>query len=101
MHGMRLIAGSGRSGTTWVLDALATANDLRPVFEPLHPHLSRVGDRYAHRALTAEEQHPDLEEFLAGVCAGRGIPLWTKYRRQGRWLMPPPSQFTTRRDAGR
>jgi len=41
MHGMKLIAGSGRSGTTWVLDALADANDLRPVFEPLHPMVSR------------------------------------------------------------
>src|SRR5262245_53226954 len=101
MRGIRLIAGSGRSGTTWVLDALATANDLRPVFEPLHPYVSPVGNRYAHRALTAEDQHPDLEEFLVGVCAGRRNRLWTKYRRQGRWLLPPPKEFSTRRDASR
>jgi hypothetical protein len=101
MRGIRLIAGSGRSGTTWVLDALATANDLRPVFEPLHPYVSSVGNRFAHRALTAEEQHPELEDFLARVCAGRFIGLWTKYRRQGRWLLPPPQDFWTRRDAGR
>ncbi len=101
MPSMRLIAGSGRSGTTWVLDALAHANGLRPVFEPLHPYVSDIGDRYAHRALTSDEEHPELAQFLAEVCAGRRIALWTKYRRQLRWLLPPPADFSTRRDAGR
>jgi len=101
MRGIRLIAGSGRSGTTWVLDALAAANDLRPVFEPLHPYVSQVGNRFAHRALTAEDPLPELEDFLERVCAGRFIRLWTKYRRQRRWLLPPPRDFSTRRDVGR
>jgi hypothetical protein len=98
---MRFIAGSGRSGTTWVLDALAAANGLRPVFEPLHPYVSEVGNLYAHRALTAEEDHPDLVRFLSDVSSGRTCVFWTKYRRQVRWLFPPPADFSTRRDAGR
>jgi hypothetical protein len=98
---MRLIAGSGRSGTTWVLDALATANGLRPVFEPLHPYVSNVGDRFAHRALAPDDVEPELERFLEMVCAGRSHVLWTKYRRQMRWLFPPPAEFSTKRDAGR
>lgn len=101
MRGMRLIAGSGRSGTTWILDAVATANGLRPVFEPLHPYVSKVGDRYAYRALEAGTRIPELEEFLAATGAGRRLPLWTKYRRQARWLLPPHAEFSTRRHAGR
>jgi hypothetical protein len=101
MRGMRLIAGSGRSGTTWILDSLAAANGLRPVFEPLHPNVSAIGNRYAHGALRASDRCPDLEKFLADVCAGQSIPLWTKYRRQRHWLMPPAAEFSTRQDAGR
>ena len=97
---MRLIAGSGRSGTTWVQDALATANRLRPVFEPLHPYVSELGDRYAHRALAADESHIELRQFLEDVCAGRCNLLWTKYRQQARWLFPPPTEFRSKSDAG-
>lgn len=101
MSGVRLIAGSGRSGTTWVQDALAAANGMRPVFEPLHPYVSAVGNRYAHRALAPDEDHPDLEHFLADVCAGRRNRFWTQYRRQRRWLLPPPEEFWTVDDAAR
>lgn len=101
MHGMRLIAGSGRSGTTWILDSLATANGLRPVFEPLHPNVSDVGNKYAHRALVAGSDHPELERFLVDVCAGRTAAMWTKYRRQRTWLLPPPDRLSSRHDVGR
>lgn len=101
MSGMRVIAGSGRSGTTWVLDALASANSLRPVFEPLHPYLSEVGARYAYRALSANDHHPDLEQFLLDACAGRRIRLWTKYRRQLSRLFPPPGELRTEDAAAR
>ena len=68
---MRLIAGSGRSGTTWVQDALAAANDLRPVFEPLHPAVSEIGARYAYRALSRNDEHPELQRFLQTRWATR------------------------------
>lgn len=93
---MRLIAGSGRSGTTWVQDALADANGLRPIFEPLHPWASDVGARFAHRALSADEDHLELRRFLVDVCAGRHTLLWTRYRGQGRLLFPSPSVFASR-----
>ncbi len=101
MTPIRFIAGSGRSGTTWVQDALASANKLRPIFEPLHPYVTDVGRRYAHRALSADEEHAELKEFLLSVCAGRGPRLWTQYRQQRRWLLPPPAEFSSRQDAGR
>lgn len=96
MPGMRLIAGAGRSGTTWVQDALADANDLRPVFEPLHPWVSDIGAKYAHRALSADEDHPDLRQFMIDVCAGQRDQLWTRYRRQRRLLFPPPGKLASR-----
>jgi hypothetical protein len=98
---MRLIAGSGRSGTTWVQDALATANGLRPIFEPLHPAVSPVGKRYAFRALSPDESHPELRRFLEEACFGRSHLLWTRYRRQRRWLFPPREKLSTVRDAAR
>lgn len=101
MTPIRFIAGSGRSGTTWIQDAIAAANGLRPVFEPLHPYVSKVGHRYAHRALPADEVHADLAAFLVEASRGGGPKLWTRYRQQWRWLIPPASNFSTRNDAGR
>lgn len=93
MSQLRLIAGSGRSGTTWVLDAIAAANGLRPVFEPLNPYASRVGRLYAHRMLRPDSSHPELKRFLDAVFAGQSARLWTKYRRQWRWLVPRKEDF--------
>lgn len=98
---LRFIAGSGRSGTTWVQDALASANRLRPIFEPLHPYVSDMGNRYAHRALTRNDENPELDRFLRDVCAGRSNRFWTQYRQQARWLFPPPAEFQSYNDLGR
>lgn len=95
MPGMRLIAGSGRSGTTWLLDALATANRMRPVFEPLHPRVSLIGERYGHRALAPDELHPELQVFLENVCAGSRERLWTQYRCQPHFLVPSRAELRT------
>jgi len=101
MTRIRLIAGSGRSGTTWVQDALATANGLRPIFEPLHPGVSPIGERFAFRALSPDESHPELLRFLEEVCFRQSHALWTRYRRQRRWLFPPRERFSTFTDATR
>lgn len=97
---MRLVAGSGRSGTTWVLDALAAANKLRPVFEPLHPLVSRAGELFAHRTLAAGEEQPELRRLLDGTIFDGDCALWTKYRRLGHWLAPPFSEIMTSRGFG-
>ncbi|CAN5294794.1 hypothetical protein BH24PSE2_BH24PSE2_12810 [soil metagenome] len=77
---LRLIAGSGRSGTTWVLDALAEANVLRPVFEPLHTETSSIGARYGHAHLTADSRHEDLLNFFSAAVRGNLNAIWTDYR---------------------
>ncbi len=76
----RVVLGSGRSGTTWVLDALAEANGLRTVFEPLHPAESAAGRRYTLRYLRAETSAPGLAEWLAPVLRGERTPVWPTVR---------------------
>ncbi len=77
---MRLIAGSGRSGTTWVLDSIATANNLRPVFEPLNPFTSATAALYADKYLVATDEHVDLYDLFRRAYDGDLYTLWSHYR---------------------
>lgn len=93
---MRVILGSGRSGTTWVLDALANANALRPVFEPLHPDVTgAIGRRYANRYLDRTAEAADLREYLRRLDRGeRCARLWTDYRfRKDELFRDPAGRF--------
>jgi hypothetical protein len=89
----RLIAGSGRSGTTWVLDCLADANGLRPVFEPLNPRLSPVADHFAHRFLEPAGTYGDLAEYLESVTRTGHRSIWTTYRARWSRLFPGPDHL--------
>ncbi|MCR4347315.1 MAG: sulfotransferase domain-containing protein [Sulfuricaulis sp.] len=75
-----IIAGSGRSGTTWVLDSLAEANRMRTVFEPLHPVGVPAASRFAHRYIRPEAQEPELRAFMDRVFSGNMRSLWANYR---------------------
>lgn len=77
---LRFIAGAGRSGTTWVLDALAEANNLRPIFEPLDPETSEVGRRYAHAYLTRSTDSTELLDMFTAAANGILKSTWTDYR---------------------
>jgi hypothetical protein len=91
----RVICGSGRSGTTWVLDCLAEANELRPIFEPLHSSESELGARYAYQVLLAGERVPDLELFFEELAAGRVRSNWVDYRIPRGLLLPKPTNFAS------
>ncbi len=80
MDKLRLIAGSGRSGTTWVLDAVAEANNLRPIFEPLHPETSKIAHEFGYAYLTRISQCPELKTFLTAVANNAFRSIWTSYR---------------------
>ncbi len=77
---LRLIAGSGRSGTTWVLDAIADANRLRPVFEPLHPGTSEIAREFGYAYLTRGAGEEVLKAFLTAITYYGQRSLWTSYR---------------------
>jgi hypothetical protein len=75
-----IIAGSGRSGTTWVLDSLAEANRCRTIFEPLHPVGVPAASRFAYQYVRPDAQAPELRAFMDRVFSGEMRSLWADYR---------------------
>lgn len=85
------LAGSGRSGTTWVADIVNHRRDYRLIFEPFHPgkvalcegfaskQYLRPGDRReeylepARRILTGEIRNPWTDRFHRGFLARRRL----------------------------
>lgn len=84
----RLILGSGRSGTTWVQDSLANANNLRPVFEPLHEGESKVGRRFAYGVMKTGDRCGELEKLFVNATDGRIHSPWVDYRAPSSALFP-------------
>lgn len=84
-----LIAGSGRSGTTWVLDVLASAFGLRTIFEPLHPNAVRGAQAYAWRFVPPTAEPDGMEAFFRRVFSGDLSTWWTDYRIPPYTLIPP------------
>lgn len=89
-----IIAGSGRSGTTWLLDALSEANRRRPVFEPLKPVYRSIPLRECFY-LTAEDRDEQLFEFFEQVFSGKYNSIWTDYRVLPIKLCPRVGYFTS------
>ncbi len=85
---VRIIAGYGRSGTTWIQDVLAKANSLRAVFEPMHPLHVDGADEFAHRYVPADSEEPELYQFLYRFFYGDYRSLWADYRVIKRSLLP-------------
>jgi Sulfotransferase family len=75
-----IISGSGRSGTTWVLDAIAESNGLRTIFEPLNPGVVPEAGGFANRYIREDEHRPDLESFMDKTFSGNLKSLWANYR---------------------
>lgn len=95
-----VVAGSGRSGTTWIAEAIAATGRLQQIFEPLQPNFVREARRLAgweerHWTLVRSEYlsptrpHPEWEEFWARVLSGKVRNYWTDPVRTA-WF---PSQF--------
>lgn len=92
---VRLLAGSGRSGTTWILDVLAETNKVRPVFEPLNPYMVADARPYANHYLPAESNAPGLEKLVRDIVSGGFESHWTDYRIHAGTLMPGLASFRT------
>lgn len=91
----RIIAGSGRSGTTWILDTLAETNGLRTVFEPLHPEVIPQASKFAYRYLDKSASEPELENFMRNVFSGKISGLWTDYRELPQNIRPDLKKITS------
>lgn len=91
----RLLLGSGRSGTTWVLDCLSRANGLRPIFEPLHEKESSIGARYAYSTLESGDHHPELLQYFLDLTSGHIHSRWIDYRVPSDRLFPNARNLTS------
>jgi hypothetical protein len=89
----RIIAGFGRSGTTWVQDVVAQSNSLRTVFEPLHPGAIPGAREYAYLYCDAGDECAGLHEFLKEYFEGDFKSVWANYRIRTPWLYPQPGDL--------
>ncbi len=89
-----MIAGSGRSGTTWVLDVIAASFRLRPIFEPLHPGAVPAASPYAWKCVTRGQEPPGMEEFFRQIFSGQVSGLWTDIRLHREELFPDRHYFS-------
>jgi hypothetical protein len=94
-HTPTVVAGFGRSGTTWVQDVLAESNSLRPIFEPLHPKLIRGAGNFAHRYFDATHKNDELYQLLHQFFYEEFFSLWSDYRIVKRRLCPTPRDLTS------
>jgi hypothetical protein len=90
-----IIAGSGRSGTTWVLDVLAGANNLRPIFEPLNPRGVTEAQRFCNCYVREGAYEPELRHFMERVFNGELNSLWTNTRILPNKIRPSVTQITS------
>ena len=91
-----VIAGSGRSGTTWVLDVLAEANNLRPVFEPLNPEGVNEARDFGNCYVRENAYKAELKCFMEKVFNGElNYLLWPNTRFLPAKMRPSISQMTS------
>jgi hypothetical protein len=84
----RIIAGSGRSGTTWIQDVIAETNRLRPIFEPLHPQAIPAAAPFSGRYVAPDATEPELTDLFDSVVSGDLKTIWSDYRIRPRVLLP-------------
>jgi hypothetical protein len=94
-HHPLIIAGSGRSGTTWVLDVLAEANNLRPVFEPLNPFGVSEARPFCNRYLRENDYEPELKCFMEKIFNGKLNHIWPNTRFLPSLLRPSISKMSS------
>lgn len=68
-----LLAGSGRSGTTWIADLINYQNQYRYLFEPFNPVRSDLcrGKLTPHKYIRANQQDSTLFEVVESLLSGK------------------------------
>lgn len=93
-----IIAGSGRSGTTWVLDALALPNKRRTIFEPLHPACVANASKYSYRYIGQHAKNDVLNHFFRELLEGAMHGIWIDYRVRSDRVWPTLARFSSLRN---
>jgi hypothetical protein len=78
------VVGSGRSGTTWIGDTIASCAGCVSIFEPLHPQSAAEAPRWGTNTclpgpyLRADGTYPEWQRFFDSLLAGRISNWWTR-----------------------
>lgn len=73
-----LLAGGGRSGTTWVMEVINAGRDHRVVFEPFASHRLRFLPGFSRQQyLRPDEDDPRVAAVMDRVVEGRYRSWWT------------------------
>src|SRR6478609_8521513 len=65
------VAGTGRSGTTWLVDLLNAENRHRVIFEPLRPNFGALGKGDIPRYIRPDNDDPELVELVRKILLAR------------------------------
>ena len=72
------LAGSGRSGTTWLSEIINHDNEYRYIFEPFYPDKVAVCKNFRRKQyLRPEDQRKEFLEPARAILSGRVRSLWT------------------------
>ena len=72
-----LLAGAGRSGTTWLADLICSASPTRLMFEPFHSLQVDAFRKFAYfQYMSADEEDAGLKEFANTVMTGTIRHRW-------------------------
>lgn len=76
-----VVAGAGRSGTTWAVDLLRSELPLREMFEPFHPFLvPEYGGYQYFQYMRPDRDDPRLEAFCRRLLQGEIRNAWIDRR---------------------
>ena len=78
LSGTVLLAGSGRSGTTWMSRIINHGNPYRDIFEPFHPqHVGQAKGWPFMRYMPAGQNEDKAATVVRDLLAGRVRSRWT------------------------
>jgi hypothetical protein len=81
-----LLAGAGRSGTTWLANVIAASPSFRVVFEPFCAAHVPQAAALPHRPYArADEDHPEWESFVRDALSGRIHNTWVDQEGRRLW----------------
>lgn len=85
-----LLAGSARSGTTWVAKILEATGEFRFLFEPFHPTKNKPVLRHGRDqwVIGPEEESPSSETYFRVVSEGKITTRWMESRQNRERIGP-------------
>lgn len=84
-----ILAGTGRSGTSWLLDVFSLLWQYRPIFEPLHTQQVPEAREFVRLYLTEEDIHLSLKKLLEKVFWGKPENAWIRWMHMGITMNTP------------